>query len=162
MFLSDFASSHLTWLYSIVGLLLLLAVTRVVRSRKSRLQDVPGPFLARYANAWLLCGTNRGQATKRGHVRLVSPSHVTLRILLSRCRNQADRSMSIRDEETHRKYRRPITHAYSVSSLKGYEPQMDETLNALVQALDRRTEKKKLTNMGEWPHYRMLTITTKS
>ena len=61
--------------------------------------------------------------------------------------------VGIKDEATHGKYRRPIANAYSLSSLKGYEPYIDQTIKDLTDVLDKRVEDRKPINMSSYLHY---------
>lgn len=61
--------------------------------------------------------------------------------------------VGIKDEATHGKYRRPIANAYSLSSLKGYEPYIDETIKNLTDVLDARVADGKPINMSSYLHY---------
>jgi cytochrome P450 len=61
--------------------------------------------------------------------------------------------VAIRDEETHGRYRRPVAHAYSLSSLKGYEPYIDDQIQHLVKVLDEHATSGKSINMSDWLHY---------
>jgi len=61
--------------------------------------------------------------------------------------------VAIQDEYTHGRYRRPVAHAYSLSSLKGYEPYIDEMIQKLVSILDDFERSGKVVNMSDWLHY---------
>ncbi|OQU94072.1 hypothetical protein CLAIMM_00485 isoform 1 [Cladophialophora immunda] len=61
--------------------------------------------------------------------------------------------VSIKDEKTHGIYRRPIAHAYSLSSLKGYEPYIDETIEKLIKELDKHDADGTPINMTRWLQY---------
>ena len=61
--------------------------------------------------------------------------------------------VSIRDEKTHGTYRRPIAHAYSLSSLKGYEPYIDETIEKFIAILDEHGSQDKPIDMTRWLQY---------
>jgi cytochrome P450 len=50
-------------------------------------------------------------------------------------------------------YRRPVAHAYSLSSLKGYEPYIDDMIQTLVNVLDQHVENGSPINMSDWLHY---------
>jgi hypothetical protein len=58
--------------------------------------------------------------------------------------------VSIKDEKTHGMYRRPIAHAYSLSSLKGYEPYIDEMIEKLIGELDKHAADGTPINMTRW------------
>jgi hypothetical protein len=61
--------------------------------------------------------------------------------------------VGIRDEATHGRLRRPIANAYSLSSLKGYEPYIDQTIKTLTDVLDQRVVDGKPINMSNYLHY---------
>jgi cytochrome P450 len=63
--------------------------------------------------------------------------------------------VAIMDEYTHGRYRRPVAHAYSLSSLKGYEPYIDEMIQKLVDVLDEAAISGRTINMSDWLHYCM-------
>lgn len=63
--------------------------------------------------------------------------------------------VAIPDEYTHGRYRRPVAHAYSLSSLKGYEPYIDEMIQKLVDVLDEAATSGRTINMSDWLHYCM-------
>ena len=58
--------------------------------------------------------------------------------------------VSIKDEKTHGTYRRPIANAYSLSSLKGYEPYIDATIEKLMGILDKHAAENTPIDMTEW------------
>ena len=57
------------------------------------------------------------------------------------------------DEERHGKYRRPIQHAYSLTSLKGYELYIDEVINMLLANIQRHAREGKPVNISSWLYY---------
>ncbi|OCT48003.1 benzoate 4-monooxygenase cytochrome P450 [Cladophialophora carrionii] len=61
--------------------------------------------------------------------------------------------VSIKDEKTHGMYRRPIAHAYSLSSLKGYEPYIDQMIEKLIGELDKHDADGTPINMTRWLQY---------
>lgn len=61
--------------------------------------------------------------------------------------------VGIRNEQKHAAYRRPIMNAYSLSSLKAYEPAVDEMINTLVKVLDSHAREQKTINISAWCHY---------
>jgi hypothetical protein len=60
--------------------------------------------------------------------------------------------VAVRDEATHAQFRRPVAHAYSLSSLKGYEPYIDSQITQLVSVLDSHANNGKPINMSDWLH----------
>ncbi|KAJ9603054.1 hypothetical protein H2200_012349 [Cladophialophora chaetospira] len=58
--------------------------------------------------------------------------------------------VSIKDEKTHGIFRRPLAHAYSLSSLKGYEPYIDEMIEKLILELDKHDAAQSPINMTRW------------
>ena len=61
--------------------------------------------------------------------------------------------VGIRNEQQHAAYRRPIQGAYSLSSLKAYEPAVDEMIETLVTILDRHAHSGQTINISAWCHY---------
>lgn len=61
--------------------------------------------------------------------------------------------LGIIDEHTHARYRRPIQGAYSLTSLKGYESYVDDTINLLGGILDRYSESRKPVNLSLLAYY---------
>lgn len=61
--------------------------------------------------------------------------------------------LTIPDEATHSKYRRLVSNAYSMSSMKGYEPYVDEILDRYVEVLDMYAKTKERMNLSRWCHY---------
>lgn len=59
----------------------------------------------------------------------------------------------IRDEQRHAKYRRPVQHAYSLSSLKGYEPYVDDVIGTLVDVIDRHEKTGEPINISSWLYF---------
>lgn len=61
--------------------------------------------------------------------------------------------LSIPDEETHGRYRKLVSNAYSLSSIKLYEQHVDELSARLVQVLDVHAQTKTPINLSLWCHY---------
>lgn len=61
--------------------------------------------------------------------------------------------VGIRNEQKHASYRRPIQNAYSLSSLKAYEPAVDEMIDKLVEVVDNHAKEEKTLNISSWCHY---------
>jgi hypothetical protein len=61
--------------------------------------------------------------------------------------------VGIRNEQTHAAYRRPIQGAYSLSSLKLYEPAIDDMINKLEAIFDQKSKNKTVINVTEWCHF---------
>ncbi|OKL57734.1 hypothetical protein UA08_07234 [Talaromyces atroroseus] len=61
--------------------------------------------------------------------------------------------VGIRNEQKHAAYRRPIQGAYSLSSLKLYEPAIDDMINELTGIFDEKSENKSVINVTEWCHF---------
>jgi hypothetical protein len=69
-----------------------------------------------------------------------------------------DSLLVIQDEERHAKYRRPIQHAYSLASLKGYEPYVDDIIQTLVDVIDRHVESGEAINISSWFYFFVLFV----
>lgn len=61
--------------------------------------------------------------------------------------------VSIRDEMTHGQYRKMISNAFSLSSLKAYEPCIDEMVNRFMEVCDEHARTAKTLNLSLWCHY---------
>ncbi|KAF2235944.1 cytochrome P450 [Viridothelium virens] len=61
--------------------------------------------------------------------------------------------VGIRNEQKHAAYRRPIQGAYSLSSLKAYEPAVDEMINKLADILEKSAQRQSILNISSWCHY---------
>jgi cytochrome P450 len=64
-----------------------------------------------------------------------------------------DSVLVILDEETHAKYRRPVQHAYSLTSLKGYEPYVDDIIRTLVDVIETHVESGEAVNISSWLYF---------
>ncbi|KAF2105044.1 cytochrome P450 [Rhizodiscina lignyota] len=166
----------------LVGFLVCL----VVNSKKYKLDHIPGPFIAKYTDAWraykawsfnhFTDGNNYQTELlgKYGDVVRIGPNTVLVldpeaintvlgfkerlekgpgyQVFVIRGTTQTA-LVGIKDEATHGRYRRPIANAYSLSSLKGYEPYIDQTINTLTDVLDQRVTDGKAINMSDYLHY---------
>lgn len=65
----------------------------------------------------------------------------------------ANTLVSIGDEATHSKYRKLVSNAYSMTSLKAYEPYVDDILNRFIEVCDECSRTKKPMNISLWCHY---------
>lgn len=63
---------------------------------------------------------------------------------------------SVRDEKLHKELKRPIAHAYSMSSLKELEPMNDECSTIFLRKLDGLVGKD--IDLGKWLHVSMVLI----
>jgi cytochrome P450 len=61
--------------------------------------------------------------------------------------------LSIPDEKTHSQYRKLVSNAYSMTSLKGYEPYVDDMVNRFVEVCDEHAFTHKPMNLSLWCHY---------
>ncbi len=61
--------------------------------------------------------------------------------------------LSIQDEQTHSKYRKLVANAYSMSSIKGYEPYVDDMVARFVEVCDDHAAKGEPMNISLWCHY---------
>ncbi|KAI6369726.1 hypothetical protein MCOR25_004355 [Pyricularia grisea] len=59
----------------------------------------------------------------------------------------------IRDEKEHNRSRSAIEVVYSLSSLKGYEPLVDETIVELTRVFEGKARAGEVVNISEWCHY---------
>ncbi|OAL36511.1 hypothetical protein AYO20_04127 [Fonsecaea nubica] len=75
--------------------------------------------------------------------------------------NEKTSLLSILDEKTHSQYRRLVSNAYSLSSLKGYEPYVDEMVNRLVEVFDGHAADHTPLNISLWCHYYCFDVVSK-
>ena len=61
--------------------------------------------------------------------------------------------LSMQDEKLHSQYRKWVSNAYSMSSLKGYEPYDDEMVSRFVEVCDRYARTQEPMNISLWCHY---------
>jgi hypothetical protein len=57
---------------------------------------------------------------------------------------------SVRDEGAHKAYKRPVAHAYSLTTLKELEPMNDECSAIFLRKLDGLVGKD--IDLGKWVH----------
>ena len=185
--LKDFHISSVSLQYLSILILGLVISYFYVTSKQAKLDHVPGPWLAKYTNAWRgyqAWRTNHHQAAaenyqirmigKYGDVVRIGPTHVlvydpaAIDTVLG-FKERLDKGpgyqvfvmtgttqtalVSIKDEKTHGTYRRPIANAYSLSSLKGYEPYIDETIDKLIVVLDKHGAENAPINMTRWTQF---------
>ncbi|KAL2880404.1 hypothetical protein SGCOL_004121 [Colletotrichum sp. CLE4] len=58
--------------------------------------------------------------------------------------------LSIQDEALHSRYRRLVSNAYSLTSLKAYEPYVDELIAKFVEVCNSHVEEKKALDLSRW------------
>ncbi|EPS38807.1 hypothetical protein H072_7405 [Dactylellina haptotyla CBS 200.50] len=60
----------------------------------------------------------------------------------------------VTSEELHKNLKRPIGHAYAMSTLLDYEPYVDSTIQVLQRRLEELyADKDKVCDLGEWLHW---------
>ena len=57
------------------------------------------------------------------------------------------------DESLHSIHRRAVANSYALSTLKGYEPQVDEQIRVFMRVLDSHARSKQAINITDWLHY---------
>jgi cytochrome P450 len=158
-------------------------------SKKAKLDHIPGPWLAKYTNAWRgyqawqlnhdkegaknyqieMIG-RYGDAVRIGPANVLVYDPAAIETILG-FKQRLDKGpgyqvfvmtgtsqtalVGIRDEKTHSVYRRPIAHAYSLSSLKGYEPYIDEMISKLVAIFDQHGARNEPINVTRWSQFCM-------
>ncbi|KAF2497376.1 cytochrome P450 [Lophium mytilinum] len=168
--------------FLIAGSIIFLVAYQVHQSRTAGLNDIPGPWLAKYTNLWRLLETKKtgGDADymhemhkKYGDVVRVGPHAVNVAdpanipaiygnkarlhkpsaIEVILSHGRTENIVTIRNPEKHGKYRRPIAGAYSLSSLLDYEVQVDEMLEKLFGQIDKFTAGGKPIDIARWLFY---------
>lgn len=66
--------------------------------------------------------------------------------------------VSIRDEETHARYKKLVAGSYSMSSLKGYEGFVDDIIERWLGILQKFAERGEVVNISQWSHYCALSL----
>ncbi|CAK7198503.1 hypothetical protein SEUCBS139899_001164 [Sporothrix eucalyptigena] len=157
----------------------LLVLASALRALRSPLRSVPGPFLARFTDAWYVWRVWRGHfeddnaalhatygsVVRYGPNRFVVADPDSARTIYGhgthmpksswydawRSPGQPWSLFSDRDSHRHAANRRQYQSMYSLSSLVGYEPYVEECVNLLVQRLhelaSRTTEG---VDLGHW------------
>ncbi len=196
-------SRSLLLLYCLLSFLTVVISVLLISSWRANLFHIPGPFLARYTDAWTLYSAwrtlrrgdkieyyNQLQA-RYGDVIRIGPKSVLVldpaavpviygvrakldKVIdnsLSWVRNFANgfikgpayvpfrqagvttSILSLADEKTHSQYRKLVSNAYSMSSLKAYEPYVDLMVNRLVEVCDQHANSGEPLNISLWCHY---------
>jgi cytochrome P450 len=167
--------------FCLVGALLLLQL--VITSRNAGLSHIPGPFLARYTDLWRFYHSwrviNEGQdfsgllTREYGDVIRIGPNTVAVfdPAAIPTIYGTANRLekgegylafvvslpttslLACLDEERHSKYKRPVSHAYSLSAQRAYEPNIDRVINQLAKVLTQIADSNETANITTWCHY---------
>ncbi|KAL9070871.1 MAG: hypothetical protein Q9157_005664 [Trypethelium eluteriae] len=129
------------------------------------LWGIPGPIIARYTNAWRAWQAWQYATRPNGityhevlHnrygnvVREYTPLSLAFGIEVSP-HSRSSWLTHESNEQKHAAYRRPIQGAYSLSSLKAYEPAVDEMINKLADILEKSAQRQSILNISSWCHY---------
>ncbi|OCT54514.1 benzoate 4-monooxygenase cytochrome P450 [Cladophialophora carrionii] len=175
-----------------IGITLLFSFL-VLNSRQAGLSHIPGPFLARYTDAWALYNAwrgihfhnkvhvQRGLQARYGDVVRTGPRSVTVFDpaavpVIYGVRSKLDKGnayvpfrqagvttslLSIPDEKTHSQYRKLVSNAYSMTSLKGYEPYVDDMVNRFVEVCNQHAFAGKPMNLSLWCQYYCFDVVSK-
>ncbi|KAL3484492.1 cytochrome P450 [Aspergillus germanicus] len=160
------------FLLILVLILAVLLIPTLLGSKISGISHVPDPFLARYTDAWSLWLTwkthhygDRAAALRPRSVTVLNPAAVPL---VYGVRAKLDKGpayipfrqagvkmslLSIPDEQTHSKYRKLVSHAYSMTSIKGYGPYVDRMVRKFIEVCDEHAASKEPMNLSLWCHY---------
>ncbi|KAJ0425453.1 cytochrome P450 [Aspergillus carlsbadensis] len=148
-----------------------LLIPTLLSSKTAGISHIPGPFLARYTGAWSLWLTWKSHrngdrtANRPRSVTVLDPAAVPL---VYGVRAKLDKGpayipfrqagvktslLSIPDEHTHSKYRKLVSHTYSMTSIKGYEPYVDRMVRKFIASCDEHATSKEPMNLSLWCHY---------
>ena len=146
------------------------------------LNRFPGPLAARFSQLWLLLNTRRGQHhqtviklhQKYGNVVRLGPNYVSLadpadiKVVygFSKRLNKSQfyapftpygvqsNVFAVIDDRIHEAMKKPLVGAYSMTSLKNYEPYIDEQIKILLGRLDEEfAESGRTCEMDKWFQY---------
>ncbi|EXJ74852.1 uncharacterized protein A1O5_01548 [Cladophialophora psammophila CBS 110553] len=148
---------------------------------RSGLRSIPGPFFASFTDLWRLLAVYNGRFElvsqalhdKYGDLVRVGPNCVSVgdpreirQIYVTERAQQSDyyrvaqplvngrpvaSLFMITDEDQHKTAKRPIAHAYAMTSLLDYEPFVDSTSRTLVEQLATQfADTGKVCDFGEW------------
>ncbi|KAK1992154.1 cytochrome P450 [Colletotrichum falcatum] len=162
--------------YAIVGL---ICTFYLVRPFLSPLRSVPGPFLARYTDAWFVWRVHKGHAEKdfmalhkqHGPVVRYGPDRYSIKDLQASkiiyghgsafIKSSLYRSYSppgeqdwnmfaVENPKVHSQLRRQLQSAYSLTALISYEPYVNECARILKQRLEEVSVAGLPINLGHW------------
>ncbi|KAJ9606314.1 hypothetical protein H2200_009275 [Cladophialophora chaetospira] len=173
--------------------IILLCSYLVFSSRRAGLSHIPGPFWARYTDAWALYNAwkglhygnkvevQRGIQARYGDIVRTGPRSVTVFDpaavpTIYGVRSKLDKGnayvpfrqagvttslLSIADEKTHSQYRKLVSNAYSMTSLKGYEPYVDDMVKRFVEACNNHANTRTPMNLSLWCQYYCFDVVSK-
>ncbi|KAK2037087.1 cytochrome P450 [Colletotrichum somersetense] len=165
-----------TIFYVIVGL---VCAFYLVRPFLSPLRSVPGPFLARYTDAWYVWRVHQGHVEqdlialhkKHGAIVRYGPNRYSFKDLeapkiiyghgnafvkspiyssFAATRDQNWVLFAIEDTKVHSQLRRSLQSAYSLTSLISYEPFVDECARIFKQRLEEVSAAGLPIDLGHW------------
>lgn len=61
--------------------------------------------------------------------------------------------LSIKDDNTHAKYRKLVSNAYAMSSMSSFEPRVNEMISRLSDVLRRHAITRQPINLTKWSYY---------
>ncbi|KAI0432674.1 cytochrome P450 [Xylaria sp. FL1042] len=165
-------------LLRIAGALVLGYVAqRLLRSVLSPLRSVPGPFLARWSDAWYLWQVKKGNwetrnidlHRKHGAIIRYGPNRYSIADpeALGTIYGHGTRFtksswydawtppggwnlFADRSIQRHANTRRQLQSTYSMTSLVSYEPYVDQCADVFAQRLAEMSEKREPVDMGHW------------
>ncbi|PWY80340.1 cytochrome P450 [Aspergillus sclerotioniger CBS 115572] len=134
---------------------------------------IPGPFLAKISNVWRFVDVARGRPEvtldrlhqEHGEYVRLGPKVVSVANLdalktgFYRVQQQLAKGKSTEtlfttlDEDFHAKIKRPVSAAYSMSTVAEFEPFVDSTILTLFTRLDEFSEKNRAFDIAVWLQY---------
>ena len=152
------------------------------------LNRFPGPLAAKFSQLWLLLDTRSGQHhqtviklhEKHGNIVRLGPNYVSLadpadiKVVygfakrLNKSQFYApftpygvkSNVFSVIDDRVHEAMKKPLVGAYSMTSLKNYEPYIDEQIKFFLDRLDEEFGAGKTCKMDKWFQYCMGDLTS--
>ena len=176
--------SHLAALAVVICIVVLLS-----SYFQNGLHRFPGPLAAKFSQIWLLLNTRHGQHhqtviklhEKYGNIVRLGPDYVSLadqadiKVVygfakrLNKSRFYApftpygvkSNVFSVIDDRVHEAMKKPLVGAYSMTSLKNYEPYIDEQIKFFLERLDEEFGASgKICEMDKWFQYCLGSFTT--
>ncbi|KAJ6166878.1 Cytochrome P450 [Penicillium chermesinum] len=154
------------------GILLLLAVAHFTRNYLTAgASSIPGPFWAKFSNLWRFIDVAHGHAeetlcklhVEHGDYVRVGPNAVSVRNLDALKTIYVQQQMAngkptptlftTTDENFHAAIKRPVTSAYSMSTLTEFEPFVDSTIHTFFRRLDEFVTQNKVCDIAVWLQY---------
>jgi cytochrome P450 len=157
----------------VLTVVLLLAITWLARRIfRPDLRSIPGPFLASVSNFYRLAMVLRGQShwenikLHQKYVSINDPGSLPTIYGIAKGFRKSDFYVALdvvsngqllqnmfatQSDDWHRAQRKPVAHAYAMSTLTSYEPLVDSTTSIFMDAIGKRFASSGETcNLAQW------------